>query len=106
MHQILSSAAISANGTLYTWGRGNYGRLGHGKSTDCSVPTIVSALNGQHVVRVACGSGDSHTLCVTNQGRVYSWGDGDYGKLGNAIFNNIVEIIIISLLKCVRSRWF
>ena len=25
------SAAISAEGDLYTWGRGNYGQLGHGK---------------------------------------------------------------------------
>lgn len=26
------SAAITAEGELYTWGRGNYGRLGHGMS--------------------------------------------------------------------------
>ncbi|KAK5650580.1 hypothetical protein RI129_001609 [Pyrocoelia pectoralis] len=76
------SAAISADGVLYTWGRGNYGRLGHGKTTDCFVPSVVTGLNGQHVTQVACGSGDSHTLCITSEGCVYSWGDGDYGKLG------------------------
>lgn len=76
------SAAISINGALYTWGRGNFGRLGHGTNDDCSVPTMVAGLSEQHIVRVACGSGDAHTLCVTNQGKVYSWGDGDYGKLG------------------------
>lgn len=76
------SAAISSNGALYTWGRGNFGRLGHGNSEDCSLPTMVEALSEQHIVRVACGSGDAHTLCVTNNGKVYSWGDGDYGKLG------------------------
>lgn len=34
------------------------------------------------IVDVACGCGDAHTLAVTNAGLVYSWGDGDYGKLG------------------------
>lgn len=29
------SAAITADGELYTWGRGNYGRLGHGGSPNC-----------------------------------------------------------------------
>lgn len=76
------SAAISSCGGLYTWGRDNYGCLGHGNSEDCAVPTQVSGLNGHHVTHVACGSGDAHTLCVTDQGKVFSWGDGDYGKLG------------------------
>lgn len=31
---------------------------------------------------MACGSGDAQTLAVTETGLVYSWGDGDYGKLG------------------------
>ena len=26
--------------------------------------------------------GDAQTLAVTKEGAVYSWGDGDYGKLG------------------------
>ncbi|XP_015606913.1 E3 ubiquitin-protein ligase HERC2 isoform X2 [Cephus cinctus] len=76
------SAALTVNGDLYTWGRGNYGRLGHGNCDDVTVPTLVSALNGHKVVHVACGSGDSQTLCVTASGIVFSWGDGDYGKLG------------------------
>ncbi|XP_012936715.1 E3 ubiquitin-protein ligase HERC2 [Aplysia californica] len=75
-------AAVSASGELYTWGRGNYGRLGHGSSEDQCYPSLVSALKGHRVVDVACGSGDAQTLAVTDTGAVYSWGDGDYGKLG------------------------
>lgn len=26
---------------------------------------------------------DGHTLAVTESGEVFSWGDGDYGKLGH-----------------------
>ncbi|XP_014251481.1 E3 ubiquitin-protein ligase HERC2 isoform X1 [Cimex lectularius] len=76
------SAAVTDKGELFTWGRGNYGRLGHGSSEDVAVPTIVSALKGLHIVDIACGSGDAQTLAVTEAGLVYSWGDGDYGKLG------------------------
>ncbi|XP_075446685.1 E3 ubiquitin-protein ligase HERC2 isoform X3 [Ascaphus truei] len=76
------SAAITAEGELYTWGRGNYGRLGHGSSEDQAVPMLVTGLKGLKVVDVSCGSGDSQTLAVTENGQVWSWGDGDYGKLG------------------------
>ncbi|KAI0242379.1 hypothetical protein LSAT2_013651 [Lamellibrachia satsuma] len=76
------SAAITSLGELYTWGRGSYGRLGHGGSDDQMIPTPVLALKGQRVIDVACGSGDAQTLAVTQSGAVYSWGDGDYGKLG------------------------
>ncbi len=34
------------------------------------------------MVDVACGSGDAQTLCITDDDNVWSWGDGDYGKLG------------------------
>jgi len=26
---------------------------------------------------------DGHTLALTSEGSVFSWGDGDYGKLGH-----------------------
>ncbi|XP_037554244.1 E3 ubiquitin-protein ligase HERC2 [Nematolebias whitei] len=76
------SAAITSDGELFTWGRGNYGRLGHGSSEDQTIPMLVIALKGHKVVDVACGSGDAQTLAVTENGQVWSWGDGDYGKLG------------------------
>ena len=31
---------------------------------------------------VQLGSGDAQTLCITDDDNVWSWGDGDYGKLG------------------------
>ncbi|XP_064481734.1 E3 ubiquitin-protein ligase HERC2-like isoform X2 [Ornithodoros turicata] len=76
------SAAITQAGELYTWGKGNYGRLGIGSSEDQNIPVLVSGLVGHRVMDVACGSGDAQTLAVTDSGMVFSWGDGDYGKLG------------------------
>lgn len=38
------SAAITSNGELYTWGLGDYGRLGHGDNTTQLKPKLVSQL--------------------------------------------------------------
>ncbi len=76
------SAAITSSGELFTWGCGEYGRLGHGDNVTQLRPKQVKALAGQRVVQVACGSRDAQTLALTDEGLVYSWGDGDFGKLG------------------------
>ncbi|KAG8176599.1 hypothetical protein JTE90_026848 [Oedothorax gibbosus] len=76
------SACITSSGELYTWGKGRYGRLGHGDSEDQLKPKRVELLVNYNVTDVACGSGDAQTLCITDNDCVWSWGDGDYGKLG------------------------
>ncbi|GAB1292151.1 E3 ubiquitin-protein ligase HERC2 [Apodemus speciosus] len=76
------SACVTAAGDLYTWGKGRYGRLGHSDSEDQLKPKLVEALQGHRVIDIACGSGDAQTLCLTDDDTVWSWGDGDYGKLG------------------------
>ena len=63
------SAAITGNGELFTWGRGNYGRLGHGGSDDLSEPSLVKALKGHRIIDIACGSGDAHTIAVSDTGK-------------------------------------
>lgn len=40
------SVAVAEGGVVYSWGRGANGRLGHGDSTNRSVPTVVKALAG------------------------------------------------------------
>lgn len=76
------AAAVSEGGVLYTWGKGQNGRLGHGGADNELLPKAVEALVGQHVVQVSCG--DFHTACVTlNPTFVYTWGLGLSGRLGH-----------------------
>lgn len=43
-----------------------------------------AVLTGFVVTQLATSVGsDGHTLAVTESGEVFSWGDGDYGKLGH-----------------------
>ena len=46
---------VKITGELYTWGKGRYGRLGHGDSEDQTKPKLVEALLGYRVIDVACG---------------------------------------------------
>ncbi|CAM9820772.1 unnamed protein product [Chrysoparadoxa australica] len=69
------------DGVIYTWGRGDDGRLGHGDQGWKYVPRAVQALSGKRTVQATCGS--YHTAAVTDQGELYTWGGGMYGKLGH-----------------------
>eukprot|EP00808_Paulinella_micropora_P007726 g71791.t1 len=80
----LHTIALATNGEVYTWGWGgsffNAGALGHEKSGDCAVPTRVKGLDGERIVQVA--SGKAHCLALTEDGRIFAWGNGEYGRLG------------------------
>ncbi|KAG8064559.1 hypothetical protein GUJ93_ZPchr0004g39967 [Zizania palustris] len=65
---------------VYSWGWGDFGRLGHGNSTDVFTPQPVKALQGIKIKQIACG--DSHCLAVTMAGEVQSWGRNQNGQLG------------------------
>jgi alpha-tubulin suppressor-like RCC1 family protein len=71
--------AVTEDGQLFMWGRYLYGQLGSdARKKDYSLPKLVDALKDQFVVSVACG--DNHTLVLTKEGKVYSFGAGrDYG---------------------------
>lgn len=66
---------------LHSRGRGDDGRLGHGDTGWKYVPKITQALQGQMIVQVTCGS--YHTAAVSENGELYTWGGGMYGKLGH-----------------------
>ena len=77
----LHTACIDEDGDIYTWGKGEYGRLGHGDETDRSSPKVVRGLIGKKCSAVACGA--YHTLVIAENGKVFSFGHGKRGQLGH-----------------------
>ncbi|CAO2832421.1 unnamed protein product [Amaranthus hypochondriacus] len=65
---------------VYSWGWGDFGRLGHGNSSDLFIPHPIKALGGNKIKQIACG--DSHCLAITMEGEVASWGRNQNGQLG------------------------
>jgi hypothetical protein len=83
-----SSAAVSDEGDVYTWGwggsywKGN-GGLGHGDSVSQPRPALVEALADARVRVTAVAVGRRFMLARAADGAVYSWGCGEYGRCGN-----------------------
>ena len=71
-------AALSDAGKVWTWGRGEYGQLGHGDQENRDVATAVKALASTPVQSLGCGWG--HSMVVTRAGTVFTWGFGGKGQ--------------------------
>ncbi|CAL6314483.1 unnamed protein product [Bathycoccus prasinos] len=94
------SACITAGGQLLTWGRGEYARLGMGDD-DCAdkiTPTEVKfpsptdadddddeSKHHQRYKIVDASLGGSHTIALTSQGQLLSWGRNSLGRLGHVV---------------------
>lgn len=73
------SAAVTAGGACYIWGRGEYGRLGMG--ADCTdKPRPVELQISQRIVQAALGG--THTCLLDEAGTVLSFGRNSLGRLG------------------------
>ncbi|KAK4776586.1 hypothetical protein SAY86_005274 [Trapa natans] len=74
------SAVVTDTGVLLTFGWGLYGQCGNGSTSDQLSPTCVSSLIGTSIKGIAAGLW--HTLCVTVDGQMYSFGGNVFGQLG------------------------
>ncbi|KAA8491669.1 Ultraviolet-B receptor UVR8 [Porphyridium purpureum] len=89
-----SSAAVSGDGRLFTWGNGSYGILGHGDEANLSLPRQIESLGGSGATEAPARSssavtdvavGGFHMLCTTASGQLFSWGQGQaHARKGDA----------------------
>lgn len=82
-----TTAAIQNNGSLWTWGRGTYGKLGSNATTNRSSPLTTAGAPAagasdtwQHV-----SVGGAFMCGIKTDGVLYSWGGNFLGQLGNGI---------------------
>ncbi len=79
------SLGIKMDGTLWGWGQNsNRLGLGLGNLANQNLPTQIGTANDWATV----SAGNVHSLAVKTNGTLWSWGNGQFGQLGNALFNS------------------
>uniref|UniRef100_G1QE38 X-linked retinitis pigmentosa GTPase regulator n=1 Tax=Myotis lucifugus TaxID=59463 RepID=G1QE38_MYOLU len=71
---------------VYTFGLGQFGQLGLGTFVfETAEPKIMESVKDHKITYISCG--ENHTALITDIGRMYTFGDGRYGKLGLGMEN-------------------
>lgn len=73
-------ALLTCDGKVMTWGYGASGCLGHGDTDSYGFPYIVKSLSMETCKYIECGG--YHTLAITDNSEIYTWGRGDVHQLG------------------------
>ena len=74
------SLAVTAEGALFSFGYGGFGQLGHGDTAHQWLPKRLAGLAKERVASVAAGQ--DHSLALTVEGALFSFGRGTSGQLG------------------------
>lgn len=72
------TAAVTRDGSVYTWGAGENGRLGLGDEQDKTTPGHVEELGGPRRAVKEIFAGSVHTCALLENGQVFSWGKCEY----------------------------
>lgn len=74
---------VTHDGKVYATGYNAGGRLGIGGTDSVAVPTLIESLQHIFIKKVTVNSGGKHCLALSSENEVYSWGEGEDGKLGH-----------------------
>ena len=76
----MHSMAVGSDGNVYVWGSNNGNELGIDGITFSMVPLMAPMPEGVKFIQVSAGY--RFSMALDSQGRVWTWGDDGYGKLG------------------------
>ncbi|XP_061172977.1 uncharacterized protein LOC133182235 isoform X1 [Saccostrea echinata] len=69
---------------IISWGCGEFGQHCHGYKEDVAFSNgLLKGFPTRQTKFIACGA--SHTILVTDNNEIYSWGNGNSGQLGNNV---------------------
>ena len=81
------TVALKSDGTVWTWGRNNYGQLGNGTKVNSTAPVKVEGLEG--IIDVAAN--DIGSVALLSDGTVKCWGYNGDGRIGDG--TNVEKLV-------------
>lgn len=97
--------AVTEDGRVYSWGDGDFGKLGHGHVNTIKYPKLITGpFIRKQIIHISAGY--RHSAAVTKDGELYTWGDGEDGRLGHGdciskyIPTQVSEIGLVSQVAC------
>ena len=78
--------ALTSDNEVYIWGTESNSSMG-GVSGTTATPTHMTALDGKNIVKVRTGGYTGHA--ISSDGKMYSWGKGQYRAVPDGTTNNV-----------------
>ena len=79
------SMVLTSDGSLYSWGKNNYGQIGDGTTNNYNLAVAVKTegtpMAGKTVVDFSISN--EHTVALMSDGQIYAWGRNESGQLGD-----------------------
>lgn len=93
------SLAVSAkDGHLYSWGHGDHGRLGTGEYVGSPRPVELHFPEMQTSIFYRVSAGETHSAALTIGGEAFTWGCGNFGKLGHQMNDDVLSPKLVEAL--------
>ena len=97
------TCALSSDGEVFCWGKGNNGQLGNNTNSGNNLPVKVVAETGTTdpltgIIQIATGL--EHICALNLDGEVFCWGQGIHGQRGDNTTTNVnypVKVVIDSV---------
>jgi len=89
--------ALKKDGTIWAWGKNNYGQLGDGTTTNQSIPIQISINNVQFI-----DAGREHSLALKKDSTVWAWGYNKSGMLGDGTITAKSTPVLITGIENVK----
>ncbi|MDH5721666.1 MAG: DUF4215 domain-containing protein, partial [Spirochaetia bacterium] len=84
--------ALKSNGTLWAWGRNDYGQVGDGTSATRYLPVQI----GADIDWISVSAGNNHSIAVKANKNIWAWGYNAYGQLGENTTETRFSPVLIS----------